>query len=70
MVSRCLRSSVLLAALIAAGFGGAVLLLVVAVRGTVIDATKPPNRLQEFVERAAVTAAWRSGWLPACCWRC
>lgn len=42
---------VLLAALIAAGFGGAVLLLVVAVRGTVIDVTKPPNRLKEFIVR-------------------
>lgn len=42
---------VIFAALIAGAFGGAVLLLVVGLRGVEVDLTKPPNRLQEFIER-------------------
>ena len=41
----------LLAALIAGSFGASVLLLVVAVRGTVLDPTRPPNRLQALLDR-------------------
>jgi Flp pilus assembly protein TadB len=43
--------NVLLAALIAGGFGGAVVLLFVGLRGVEIDVTKPPIRLREFIER-------------------
>jgi tight adherence protein B len=42
---------VLLAALICGGIGASVLLLVVAVRGTVLDPTRPPNRLEALLER-------------------
>jgi tight adherence protein B len=43
--------NVLLAALICGGIGASVLLLVVAVRGTVLDPTRPPNRLEALLER-------------------
>lgn len=43
--------NLLLAALICGGIGASVLLLVVAVRGTVPDATRPPNRLEALLER-------------------
>jgi Flp pilus assembly protein TadB len=39
----------LLAAVLAAGFGAAVLLLIVGVRGTVLDPIRPPNRLARWV---------------------
>lgn len=42
---------VLLAALIAGAFGGSVILLIVGLRGTEVDVTKPPNRIQQFFER-------------------
>lgn len=42
---------VIFAALIAGAFGGAIVLLVVGLRGVEVDLTKPPNRLQEFIER-------------------
>jgi Flp pilus assembly protein TadB len=41
---------VLLAALICGGIGASVLLLAVAVRGTVADPTRPPNRLQVLLK--------------------
>ena len=41
----------LLAALICGGIGASVLLLVVAVRGTVVDPTRPPTRLQALLAR-------------------
>lgn len=41
--------NVLLAALICGGIGASVLLLVVAVRGTVPDPTRPPNRVQALL---------------------
>lgn len=44
------ETDVLIAALIAAGFGGAVVLLIVGVRATVVDPTRPPNRLQRFLD--------------------
>jgi tight adherence protein B len=43
--------NVLLAALICCGIGASVLLLVVALRGTVLDPTRPPNRLETLLER-------------------
>lgn len=43
--------NVLFAALICGGIGASVLLLVVAVRGTVPDPTRPPNRLQALLQR-------------------
>ena len=43
--------NVLLAAVICGGIGASVLLLVVAVRGTVLDPTRPPNRLEALLER-------------------
>jgi Flp pilus assembly protein TadB len=43
--------NVLLAALICGGIGASVLLLVVALRGTVLDPTRPPNRLEALLER-------------------
>lgn len=43
--------NVLLAAVICGGIGASVLLLVVAVRGTVLDPTRPPNRVQALLER-------------------
>ena len=43
--------NVLLAALICGGIGASVLLLVVAVRGTALDPTRPPNRLEALLER-------------------
>jgi tight adherence protein B len=42
--------NVLLAAILAGGFGAAVLLLIVGVRGTLPDPTRPPNRLARWVE--------------------
>ena len=41
--------NVLLAAILAGGFGAAVLLLIVGVRGTVPDQTRPPERLAGWV---------------------
>jgi tight adherence protein B len=41
--------NVLLAALICGGVGASVLLLVVAVRGTVLDPTRPPNRIEALL---------------------
>ena len=49
--------NVLLAALICGGIGASVLLLVVAVRGTVLDPTRPPNRLEALLAASAVAAA-------------
>ena len=43
--------SVLFAAIIAGGFGAAVLLLIVGIRGTVVDPTRPPSRLAELISR-------------------
>jgi tight adherence protein B len=43
--------NVLFAALLGGGLGASVLLLVVAVRGTVPDPTRPPNRLQVLLAR-------------------
>jgi tight adherence protein B len=43
--------NVIFAALIAGAFGGAIVLLIVGLRGVDVDLTKPPNRLQEFIER-------------------
>lgn len=43
--------NVLLAALIGGGIGAAFLLLVVAVRGTVLDSTRPPNRFEAVLRR-------------------
>ncbi len=43
--------NMLLFALICGCIGGAVLLLVVAVRGTVPDPTRPPNRIKALLER-------------------
>ncbi|MBN9621244.1 MAG: type II secretion system protein, partial [Actinobacteria bacterium] len=43
--------NVILAALTAGAFGGAVVLLIVGLRGVEVDLTKPPNRLQQFIER-------------------
>ena len=43
--------NVLLFAVICAGMGGAVLLLVVAVRGTVLDPTRPQNRIEALLQR-------------------
>jgi tight adherence protein B len=43
--------NVLLAALISGGIGASMLLLVVAIRGTVVDPTRPPNRLEELLAR-------------------
>jgi tight adherence protein B len=43
--------NVLLAAVICGGVGASILLLVVAVRGTVLDPTRPPNRLEALLER-------------------
>lgn len=42
---------VLLAALLAAAFGGAVLLLIAGLRGTVVDLTRPPSRLERFIDK-------------------
>jgi tight adherence protein B len=44
-------SKTLLAALICGGIGASVLLLVVAVHGTVVDPTRPPTRLQVLLAR-------------------
>ena len=41
----------LLAAIVAAGFGGAVLLLLLGLHGTVVDPTRPPTRLQQLRAR-------------------
>ena len=43
--------NVLEAALLAGAFGGAVLLLIAGLRGTVVDPTKPPSRLHQFVDK-------------------
>jgi hypothetical protein len=43
--------NVLIAALISGGIGASVLLLVVAIRGTVVDPTRPPNRIEELLAR-------------------
>jgi Flp pilus assembly protein TadB len=43
--------NVLFAALICGGIGASALLLIVAVRGTVTDPTRPPNRLQALLAR-------------------
>ena len=43
--------NVLFAALLGGGIGASVLLLIVAVRGTVPDPTRPPNRLQALLAR-------------------
>lgn len=43
--------NVLFAVLICGGIGASVLLLVVAVRGTVADPTRPPNRFQVLLQR-------------------
>lgn len=43
--------NVLLAAVICGGIGASILLLVVAVRGTVLDPTRPPNRIEALLER-------------------
>lgn len=42
---------VLLTAVITGGFGAAVLLLVVGLRGTIVDPTRPPSRLVELIQR-------------------
>jgi len=42
-------STVLVAALIAGGLGAAVILLVVGLRGTVVDLTAPPGRLERWL---------------------
>ena len=42
--------NVLLAAILAGGFGAAALLLIVGIRGTVLDPTRPPGRLARWVE--------------------
>lgn len=44
------ETDVLIAALVAAGFGGAVVLLVVGLRGVVIYPARPPNRLRRFLD--------------------
>lgn len=44
------ETDVLIAASIAAGFGGALVLLVIGIRGTVTDPTRPPNRLRRFLD--------------------
>jgi len=49
-VSAVAQTDVLIAALIAAGFGAAVVLLVIGLRATVPDPTRPPSRLRRFVE--------------------
>src|ERR1700710_2973324 len=41
----------LLAGLIGGGIGASVLLLVVAVRGTVVDPTRPPDRIRVLLAR-------------------
>lgn len=41
----------LLAALICGGFGASLLLLFVGIRGTVVDPTRPPGRLQTLMDR-------------------
>ena len=43
--------NVLLAALIAGGCGGAVVLLFVGLRGVEVDLTKPPNRVRQFIDK-------------------
>ena len=43
--------SVIFAALVAGAFGGAILLLIAGLRGVEVDLTKPPSRLQQFIER-------------------
>ena len=43
--------NVLLAALICGGIGASALLLVAGVRGTIVDPTKPPHRLEVFLSR-------------------
>jgi tight adherence protein B len=42
--------NVLLAAIIGGGLGGAILLLIVGIRGTVADPTRPPSRLTRWLE--------------------
>ena len=42
---------VLLFAIVAGGLGGAVLLLIIGIRGTVIDPTRPSSRLAELIAR-------------------
>lgn len=49
-MSAVAQTDVLIAALIAAGVGAAIVLLVIGVRGTVSDPTRPPSRLRRFVE--------------------
>jgi len=41
----------LLATVICGGIGASILLLIVAVRGTVLDPTRPPNRIEALLER-------------------
>lgn len=40
---------VLLAAVIAGGFGAAILVLIIGIRGTVVDPTRPPSHLVELI---------------------
>jgi tight adherence protein B len=45
------EQNVLLASLIGGGIGGATLLLVIAIRGTIVDPTRPPNRVEVLLAR-------------------
>ena len=45
------ETDVIAAGLIAGAFGGAIVLLIVGLRGVEVDLTKPPNRLAQFIER-------------------